>query len=238
MKVVLFIVCILSLFLMISSAKDIDWPSKFIIFLIFFLGPNVKDLLGQAKYVKPLLEKPYIPTEVEKLIEKKKPSLESEMRTAEILSNMQQTDLLKEEKPTIYSTIIKSRPTSVMRPVPIQEKVVINTPVKIPGTFSIPVKIESNYNNPTLSGYTTPYFKGQRENSIETFLRNDIETISQEIKMGDRMRSLENAKERLIEEQITLKEQIQKEEEELDRMNSASVKIDYLLKKYENIRKK
>ena len=160
------------------------------------------------------------------------------MRTAEIIATNNHTDSLKEEKPTIYSTIIKSKPTSVKRPEPIKEKVILNTPVKIPGTFSIPVKIEPSYNNPTMSGYTTPNFKGYGENSIETFLKNDIEMISNDIQMGDKMSSLENAKERLIEEQKILGEQIQKEKEELARLNSASVKMDYILRKYENIRRR
>jgi hypothetical protein len=35
-------------------------------------GPNVADILSQAKFVRPLIEHPFIPSEVEKLSEPKK----------------------------------------------------------------------------------------------------------------------------------------------------------------------
>lgn len=200
------------------------------------IRPNVKDLLGEAKLVKPLIEKPYIPTEVEKLEVKKKTLPISEMKTAELVGNSTQTEKTQ-EKPTIYSTVIKSRPTSISRPQPVRQQISINVQQQplMPGMFSVPVKIENNFNNPTLSGYDTPQFKGQRkENEIQEMLVKDYEMIRSGVQEGDRVKALEKAVENIKEEKGKIEEMIQKEKEEIKQIERVSEKMKNVLAMLEN----
>ena len=200
------------------------------------IRPNVKDILGQAKLVKPLIEKPYIPTEVEKLEVKKKPLPLSEMKTAELVGNTTNTEKTQ-EKPTIYSTVIKSRPTSISRPQPVRQQISLNVQQQtlMPGMFSVPVKIENNFNNPTLSGYDTPQFIGQRrENRIEEILVKDYEMIKSGVGQGDKVKALEKVVERIKEEKGKIEEMINKEKKEIKHIERVSEKMKKVLTMLEN----
>ena len=79
----------------------------------------MSDILSEAKLVKPLLEKPYIATEVNKLSDTMpKPTIPINQMTSATIVGQSDTSS-KEEKPTIYSTVIRRKPTSVTRPIPV-----------------------------------------------------------------------------------------------------------------------
>jgi hypothetical protein len=132
------------------------------------------------KIIKPFIEKPFIPTEVDKLAEpKKKVYDESSMSNAILVGPVQAKGGL-EENPSMYSTVIDRHATSVVHPVPqptnyqvhpaaaraFQSEPQLDVIKSTPGAYSIPVKIQgSGINDPTLSGYETPNFihKGEKK---------------------------------------------------------------------------
>ena len=145
------------------------------------------DLAGEAKLIKPLIEKPYIPTEVDKLPdpEQKKTLPLNKMTSVQIVGDTGKEDGKTEEKPTIYSTVIKKKSTTVSRPIQ-----VVNTGIKVEsfpqatlpqGSYSIPVTIQSGHiNDPTLTNYVAPVFRVNRENEalkMEREITGDIQAI-------------------------------------------------------------
>ena len=98
----------------------------------------------------------------------------------------------------MYSTVIESRPTAVMHPLPqpsgfkasqstieafktSKEEIAAQAEKLAPGAYSIPVRIQPETNNdPTLSDYVTPSFiQSKKEKQIVT----SEETVSPQVSM-------------------------------------------------------
>jgi hypothetical protein len=130
------------------------------------------------KMVRPLVERPYVPTEVERISEPKRKIMNKDSMTkAQIVGS--NSGNKGEEKPSMYSTVITKHATSVVHPVPQPTSYgikpefgnhlanSIENPIPLsPGAYSIPVKIEKDsVNDPTLSAYESPSFihKGEKK---------------------------------------------------------------------------
>ena len=199
--------------------------------------------INQTKLVKPLIEQPYIPTEVNNLEEtvsfKKIPL--SEMTNAEIIglssSNVTQP---KEEKPTIYSTVIHQKETSITRTKPVQSSLINNNQhlnQLSPGTFSIPIKMDSNQmNDPNLRGYVTPNFKKSQSNNEHTklteILNNDLNLIINGIKNDKKNTIMNQIITKLKTEQNELKQQIKNYSDKVTQYNILIQEIKDLLSKF------
>ena len=135
------------------------------------------------KTIKPYIEKPFLPQEVERLSEPKKKIFEENSMTNAILLGPAQSKGGLDENPSMYSTVIDRHSTTVVHPVPQQANYQVhpgaakafgmtNSDMQTeaermtPGAYSIPVKIGGTASNdPTLSGYETPSFihKGEKQ---------------------------------------------------------------------------
>lgn len=200
---------------------------------IFFLGPNVSDILNEAKLVKPLIEKPYIAAEVSKISDtESKPKYNiNQMTSATIVGHTDSNT--KEEKPTIYSTVIRRKPTSVTRPIPVTNvrlpQVNIQQNVLPQGSFSVPVKIESNIiTDPTMKDYVQPEIRITKKIDIENVVISDIKEIQKGMTEGDKVSALMKMKERLIDEQKKISLDIKKDGDEI-------VKIEKIGNKMKNV---
>ena len=164
------------------------------------------------------------------------------MTNAEIIgptsSNITQP---KEEKPTIYSTVIHQKETSITRTKPIQSSSINNNQQHLnqlsPGTFSIPIKMDSNQiNDPNLRGYVTPNFKkSQKDNEymkLTEILNNDLNLIINGIKNGNKNTIMNNIITKLKNEQNELKQQIKNDNDKLTQYNTLIQDIQELLSKY------
>lgn len=202
------------------------------------------DIVGEAKLIKPLIERPYIPTEVDKLPdpEQKKTIPLNKMTSVEIVGNTDKGDRKIEEKPTIYSTVIKKKSTTVSRPIQ-----VVNTGIKVKnfpqanlpqGSYSIPVTIQSEpINDPTLTNYVSPEFRVNREKEalkMEREVTGDIQAIIKGFQQGDKLKALIDAKERLINEQNKLSGEIKEDKENINKMSELGKKIKGILDFYEH----
>ena len=202
------------------------------------------DLAGEAKLIKPLIEKPYIPTEVDKLPdpEQKKTLPLNKMTSVQIVGDTGKEDGKTEEKPTIYSTVIKKKSTTVSRPIQ-----VVNTGIKVEifpqatlpqGSYSIPVTIQSGHiNDPTLTNYVVPVFRVNRENEalkMEREITGDIQAIIKGFQQGDKLKALLDAKERLVNEQNKLSGEIKEDKENINKMSELGKKVKGILDFYEH----
>ena len=135
------------------------------------------------KTVKPFIEKPFMPTEVERLVEPKRKTFDETSMTSAILLGPTPSRGGLDENPSMYSTVIERHATTVVHPVPqpinyavradqakafqvSQSDIQAEAAKMTPGAYSIPVKLQGGaINDPTLSGYETPNFihKGERE---------------------------------------------------------------------------
>jgi hypothetical protein len=151
------------------------------------IRPTIGDLNGSLKTIKPYIDAPFIPEEVARLSDlKEKKNYNIQMQTATLVGNVDRRG--GEENPTIYNTVIESRPTVIMNP-QIQPATYKSTPDVTnafnvdsadvhaemesqkqrlqPGAYSTPIKIQSgSINDPTLTGYETPNFIHKREKQI------------------------------------------------------------------------
>jgi hypothetical protein len=159
------------------------------------------------KIIKPFIDRPFIPQEVERLAEpKRKVFDDSSMTPAILLGPKQSSNGGLEENPSMYSTVIERHATAVVHPVPqptnyavhqqaakafdVSSEVHAESAKIKSGSYSIPVKIGPSTDS-TLSGYETPNFihKGEKrmendhpaghmsEPSLEDSMKHDIETF-------------------------------------------------------------
>lgn len=192
----------------------------------------MSDILSEAKLVKPLLEKPYIATEVNKLSDTM-PKLTipiNQMTSATIVGQSDTSS--KEEKPTIYSTVIRRKPTSVTRPIPVSNVILpkVNIQSVLPqGSYSVPVKIESNViSDPTMKDYVQPEIRVIKKIDMENVVMGDIKEIQKGMIEGDKVSALMKMKERLVDEQKKLSFDIKKDGDEI-------VKIERIGNKLKNV---
>lgn len=135
------------------------------------------------KIVKPYIDRPFIPTEVDKLVKEKRRTFggEETMKTASYVGKVPKE---VNSKPTIYSTVITSHPTAVIHPVPqpvgyavhqqtagafgTDSRSIQSEISKMrPGAYSVPVSIQGGaINDPTLSGYENPTFISKGEKAL------------------------------------------------------------------------
>jgi len=135
------------------------------------LRPNVSDI---KKFVKPEMEGPYVPKEVDSLQQLEKSEDDLLMTNAEIVGN-QTTKKGLIEKPTMYDTVIRPHATSIRSADAFSanaQSISANSAITslfnqgqeyqrlAAGQIAIPVKIEQRgvVSDPTLSGYETPLF--------------------------------------------------------------------------------
>ena len=192
----------------------------------------MSDILSEAKLVKPLLEKPYIATEVNKLSDTMpKPTIPINQMTSATIVGQSDTSS-KEEKPTIYSTVIRRKPTSVTRPIPVSNVILpkVNIQSVLPeGSYSVPVKIESNViSDPTMKDYVQPEIRVKKKIDMENVVMGDIKEIQKGMIEGDKVSALMKMKERLVDEQKKLSFDIKKDGDEI-------VKIERIGNKLKNV---
>ena len=192
----------------------------------------MSDILSEAKLVKPLLEKPYIATEVNKLSDTmSKPTIPINQMTSATIVGQSDTSS-KEEKPTIYSTVIRRKPTSVTRPIPVSNVILpkVNIQSVLPqGSYSVPVKIESNViSDPTMKDYVQPEIRVIKKIYMENVVMGDIKEIQKGMIEGDKVSALMKMKERLVDEQKKLSFDIKKDGDEI-------VKIERIGNKLKNV---
>jgi len=159
------------------------------------IRPNLMDINEEMRrIVHPFYERPYLPQEVDKLAEqthKIRRDLTKHLTKVQYVGTVDNKKGLN-EKPTMWSTVITNRPTSVTYPVP-----KLNTSIIIPeanafldpselsgestsndeplahrleGKYSIPVVIKQNsLTNPVLGNYENPLFihKSEKINGID-----------------------------------------------------------------------
>jgi len=132
--------------------------------------------------IRPLIDRPFIPQEVEKLSQpKRKRFADAPMTNALILGPRQPSKEGLVENPIMYNTVIEKHSTVVTHPTPQPTNYATNPltasafsvdPKELeiqklsPGSYSTPVKIDgSAFNDPTLSGYEAPNFihKGEKQ---------------------------------------------------------------------------
>ena len=192
----------------------------------------MRDILSEAKLVKPLLEKPYIATEVNKLSDTMpNPTIPINQMTSATIVGQSDTSS-KEEKPTIYSTVIRRKPTSVTRPIPVSNVILpkVNIQSVLPqGSYSVPVKIESNViSDPTMKDYVQPEIRVIKKIDMENVVMGDIKEIQKGMIEGDKVSALMKMKERLVDEQKKLSFDIKKDGDEI-------VKIERIGNKLKNV---
>jgi hypothetical protein len=167
------------------------------------------------KLIKPLIERPFIPQEVDKLsgISKKKVIMDDNMSPVALVGPRPNGG---EENPILYSTIISSKPTSISHPIvqpegikmpkqameafKIENNQLQNEVEKLPpGAYSIPVKIQpGTINDPTLSEYVTPNFIQKKAHKIYNtanieFPQNMKDTVNQDVQMiSSQMEAVKN----------------------------------------------
>jgi len=138
------------------------------------------------KIVKPFIERPFIPTEVDSiaaLAPKPRYNNQSSMTNALLVGPKQRSNGEVDENPTMYSTVIERHATVITHPMiqPMSSSVTSTgaqslsngmnpSPPSVemdrlsPGAYSIPVKIQGGaINDPTLSGYESPKFIETKE---------------------------------------------------------------------------
>ncbi len=136
-----------------------------------------------GKIIKPYIDRPFIPQEVERLSEPKRKVFDDSMTSALLVGPKQTNNGALEEKPAMYSTVIERHATTVVHPVPQPTNYAVHQDAakafdassevhaevaKLnPGAYSIPVKIGASSNDPTLSGYETPNFIHKGEKQIQ-----------------------------------------------------------------------
>ena len=192
----------------------------------------MSDILSEAKLIKPLIEKPYIATEVNKLSDTmQKPTIPINQMTSATIVGQSDTSS-KEEKPTIYSTVIRRKPTSVTRPIPVSNVILpkVNIQSVLPqGSYSVPVKIESNViSDPTMKDYVQPEIRVIKKIDMENVVMGDIKEIQKGMIEGDKVSALMKMKERLVDEQKKLSFDIKKDGDEI-------VKIERIGNKLKNV---
>ena len=220
---------------------------------------TVKDIAGQAKLIKPLVSKPYLPTEVENLTDVGSPSVSlKDMANAEIVgqqplgvSDIVDNSPKEEETPMIYSTVIHKKPTSISRPIPVlQRSVKINAQNQVmqPGSFAIPVTIGNGPKNlPLTSNYVRPQFdrassalppegfeKG-REFSAESTLKNDFIALARRLEEEDAPKVISNAIDQINKEIEYLSQELEKEKLEKEQTEALGVKMGEMLNRLESV---
>lgn len=149
---------------------------------ILKLEPRISDIVANHNhFVKPLIERPFLPQEVDNLadthnLQKKK--LEYSMETAQLVGNPV-PNTPGEEKPSIYSTVYQSHVTSVIHPVPQPETVKIPkqesfgfssdgslAPADLSSGQHMQVSVQfakDSMKDATMSGYEAPELKGKAQ---------------------------------------------------------------------------
>jgi hypothetical protein len=161
-------------------------------------------LNSQIKTIKPFIEKPFLPQEVERLSEPKRKTFDDSSMTNAILLGPTPSKGGLDENPSMYSTVIERHATSVVHPIPqptnyglhpqaaqafqVSHQEIQSEAAKLtPGAYSIPVKIQGGaINDPTLSGYETPNFIHMKEKQLPTngsHAQADIQHINPETHM-------------------------------------------------------
>jgi hypothetical protein len=156
------------------------------------------------KTVKPYIDKPFLATEVDRLVEPKKKYFdESSMTKALLLGPTQTSKGNLDEHPSMYSTVIERHATSVVHPVlqpvnygvhpedakafAVKHNEIENEASKLTdGAYSIPVKIQGEpINDPTMSGYETPNFihKGEKELPVGAHTKASVQAVNPEAHM-------------------------------------------------------
>jgi len=143
----------------------------------FKIRPNLNDINGHfQKVVKPYIETPFIPTEVDSLEEKVRPNYSKlSMTNALLVGNKPDTKGPKQvERPIMYSTIFAAHPTVIKHPTPQPMGLgVSNDHAKAfalsdeatklaKGSYSTPVRLESDGNG----GENTPTFVQSKEHLL------------------------------------------------------------------------
>jgi hypothetical protein len=133
------------------------------------------------KLVKPYIDRPFIPQEVDKLVQEKRRNF-GEQDTMKQASYVGPVNKEQNTNPSIYTTVVQSHPTTVVHPVPQPNSYAVHqqtagafgtdsSDIKSeiqqmsPGAYSIPVHIQGGAaTDPTLSGYENPTFihKGEK----------------------------------------------------------------------------
>ena len=139
---------------------------------------------SQIKTIKPFIEKPFLPQEVDRLSEPKRKTFDDTSMTSAILLGPTPSKGGLDENPSMYSTVIERHATSIVHPIPqplnyamhpqaaqafhVSQQEIQSQAAKLtPGAYSIPVKIQGGaINDPTLSGYETPNFIHMKEKQI------------------------------------------------------------------------
>jgi len=174
------------------------------------IRPNLMDLNEEMrKIVHPFYEKPYIPQEVDKLAEethKRRRDLTNFLTNVQYVGKVDNKKGL-DERPTMYSTVISNRPTSISYPVPKLNKSVISPEgnafldpsehssestsndeplaAKLDGQYSIPVVIKQNeLSNPVLGNYENPSFIHKNEKIMN---KNKVSDSSENLPLKDVM---------------------------------------------------
>merc|ERR1711976_48777 len=141
--------------------------------------PNVYDL---KKSLKPIIQKPYKPIEVDSLIKGNQADKDIEMLNAEIVGvNQSQTQKGVEEKPSLYTTVVTPHATSIRHE---NESIMAGFNANggslsmlrksqdevrrlSKGQMAIPVSINSGMTkDAALSNYETPSFLNKKEKKI------------------------------------------------------------------------
>jgi len=153
----------------------------------FKIRPNLNDINGHfQKVVKPFIETPFLPTEVDSLEEKKRPNYSQlSMTNAQLVGKIPDHKGKKEiERPIMYSTIFAAHPTVIKHPTPQPRGLGVNNDTakafalsdeasrlaeKMPkGSYSTPVRLESDANggenSPTFVQSKERILKEQKEN--------------------------------------------------------------------------
>lgn len=144
------------------------------------------------KIIKPYIDRPFIPQEVEKIAEPKRKIFDdNSMQSAILVGPKDNNKGGLEEKPSMYSTVIERHATTVVHPVPQPTNYAVHQDAakafdtsselhaevaKLqPGAYSIPVQLGKS-SDPTLSGYETPSFihKGEKTTGEEKLPAGNI----------------------------------------------------------------
>merc|ERR1712151_479718 len=144
----------------------------------FTIRPNLSDLNTHfQKTVKPYIDHPFVPTEVEKLTEHKtrQGAHDYSMSSAMLVGPKTRSG---SEKPTMYSTVINSHPTIIKHQTPQPKGIGVHPAAaaafavdpnqtaameKIPnGAYSIPVQMNAA-SDAGKDGYETPNFLHKKE---------------------------------------------------------------------------
>lgn len=157
--------------------------------IVKIIGPNVNDV---QKLVKPLIQAPYKPVEVDSLYQSQQnENRELEMQSAEILGDVARAKGLV-EKPVLYDTVITSRSTSVAHANqinaltqgttagPNSQAMFQSEAGKLAqGQLAIPVKIQSSSRTSADNNYETPVFIHKEQKELNNAGVEDIIKVPQ-----------------------------------------------------------